>query len=185
MPNHWIFSRAAAAALTALAAGVLVACSDAPSGPTGGPAGQRSPLMVSARRSAAAGGPMFLACPSSAPVAGSAVIGPEGGMLGVAGNALLVPPHAVPQPTRFTLTVPASPVVQLQIAAEGYTSYRFRHPVAVWVSYARCTDAELPASSLTAWWVEGSAGMMAAVDDRAARRVTFLTRPLSGYAVVY
>jgi len=131
----------------------------------------------------------LLSCPAAAANSASAVIGPRGGVLSVAGNALAVAPGAVRQPTAFTLVVPASPVVQVEIHAAGQEHYRFARPVAVSISYARCDDASLPASRLGAWWIDTATaqqlGVMAGIDDRAHRRVTFITDHLSGYAVVY
>src|SRR6185369_10657108 len=94
------------------------------------------------------------ACPSTVTRQGSAVIDHKGGILEVDGNALVVPPKAVKKKTRFTMTVPASPYVEIDVSAEGVAHYTFQRPVAISVSYARCAESQLPATSMNAWWID-------------------------------
>lgn len=178
------------AAFLAGAAAFLAACADAPTAA----APSAAPVAVNAAvadRSALTASPSasLLACPSATTESATAVIGPRGGAVGVAGSALVVPPGAVRTPTAFTFVVPASPVVQVEVRADGEEHYRFARPVVMSVSYARCDDAVLPATQLGAWWIDGTTrerlGVMAGIDDRRHRRVTFITDHLSGYAVVY
>jgi hypothetical protein len=181
-------------ALLAGLSGLLAACADAPTAVA--PSAAPSSANVAVNASVAVPGAVtasstasLLACPATTTESASAVIGPRGGIVGVAGSALVVPPGAVPRATNFTFVVPASPVVQVEIHAAGVEHYAFDRPVAVSISYARCSDAQLPATSLGAWWVDSSTlsqlGVMAGIDDRSHRRVTFITDHLSGYAVVY
>jgi hypothetical protein len=174
----------------------LAACSDAP-GVTAPVAPAPRATTIAAINAAYAGpdaitassAATLLACPSTVERSATGVIGPRGGTLGVDGSAILVPPGAVRVPTTFTFVVPASPVVQVDVSAAGVEHYQFLRPVAISISYARCDAAALPGSSLGAWWVDSSTlsqlGVMAGVDDRAHRRITFVTDHLSGYAVVY
>jgi hypothetical protein len=166
----------------AAVAALLAACSDSPVAPRAVPP---TPDFARAALDGEEAPPTFLTCGVAAPARASAVIGRTGGVLRVDGHALLVPPRAVPRPTRFTITVPASPFLEIDISAEGRDDYRFARPVAVTISYARCDPASLPDARLEAWWVEGNDGVIAGVDDRRSRRVTFLTDHLSGYAVIY
>lgn len=190
MTNTLRSTRRRSAAIIAGLAALLTACADAPT--ASAPSAPRAavnasvaePFAVTASPSAT-----LLACPSTTSHSATAVIGTRGGVVAVAGSALVVPPGAVRTPTSFTLEVPASPVMRVEVTAEGAEHYEFRRPVAVSISYARCDDAMLPASSLGAWWIDDATlqrlGVMAGIDDRAHRRVTFITDHLSGYAVVY
>lgn len=128
----------------------------------------------------------LLACPTTTSAAGEAVIDASGGTLMVAGHGLYVPPGAVKKPTRFTLSVPASSVLEVDISAEGKREYRFKSPVMVRLSYARCPS--VPAD-LVGWWIEGGAkgkrGEMPSVDDRSTQSLWITTDHLSGYAIAY
>ena len=182
------------AALVVGVGALLAACTDAPTAataPTTAPrpgaavnAATADPLAVTASPTAT-----LLACPSTVADSASGVIGPRGGMIGVEGSGIVVPAGAVRTPTAFTVVVPASPVVQVEIHAAGVAHYQFVRPVAVSISYARCAAAQLPATSFGAWWIDSATldqlGVMAGIDDRTHRRVTFVTDHLSGYAVVY
>jgi len=131
----------------------------------------------------------LLVCSVAAPATGSAVIGPNGGSLVVAGHAMVVPKGAVPTPTRFTMDVPASPYIEVTIHPDNEEHYSFKRPVVITLSYSRCTDAELPAKPLRAWWIDprtkNSLGVMAGFDDRHDKRVVLFTDHLSGYAVAH
>ena len=181
------------AALVVAVGALLAACSDAPTAATA-PTAPRPGAAVNAATAdpfaiTASPTATLLACPSTVADSATAVIGPRGGMVGVEGSAILVPAGAVRTPTAFTIVVPASPVVQVEVHAAGVEHYQFARPVAVSISYARCSDSALPDSPLGAWWIDSATlsqlGVMAGIDDRAHRRVTFITDHLSGYAVVY
>jgi hypothetical protein len=179
-------------ALLAVAA-ALAACSDAPTAvPVA--ASPASSTRIAAPASmlasvASAQGATLLACPASVTRSASATIGRRGGVVQVDGTALVVPPNAVPRPTRFTVTVPASSYMEIDVSAEGYEHYLFKRPVGITISYARCGDDALPDASLEAWWFDPATreqfGAMWGVDDRQHRRMTFITDHLSGYAVAY
>jgi len=128
----------------------------------------------------------LLACPTTTGAVGDAVIGEQGGTLTVAGHGLYVPPGAVKKPTRFTMTVPASSVLEVDISAEGKKQYKFKAPVLVRLSYARCPSVP---QDLIGWWVEGSGkgnrGVMPSLDDRSTQSVWITTDHLSGYAIAY
>jgi hypothetical protein len=167
---------------------LLAACADGARNPV-------APLAYAGdERLAAREGPVLpsgelLACPSDADVTGSAVIGREGGSLSVGGHELVVPAGAVPKATLFTIEAPASDVLEVVITADKRKDYRFKSPVTVRVSYARCDDAVLPEGSLIAWWIDPATrsklGEMPGIDDRASRSLTFATDHLSGYAIAY
>lgn len=174
--------------LLALPAVLLVAaCAvDAPSAPATVSAAGTLPL--AAKSSPAVTGTL-LACPTDVGVEGSATIGRDGGTLTVDGYSLVVPAGAVPRETEFRISAPASQVLEVEISADKRKDYKFKAPVTVTLSYARCADSALPADALTAWWIDAATksklGEMPATDDRAARTITFSTDHLSGYAIAY
>ena len=173
-----------------ITAAALAACSDSPL-PTSSPARAENRAIApgALAASVSAAGSSLLACPSTTARTASGVIDHKGGIVQVDGNALIVPPKAVKKKTRFTVTVPASQYVEIDVSAEGYEHYTFKRPVAISVSYARCADSALPPSSLDAWWIDpatrSALGVMVGVDNRSEKRLTFITDHLSGYAVVY
>ena len=180
--QHWIVVLAIAAS--------VAACSDAPTAVPQAASPTRIAAPANALASVASSqGATLLACPATVARSASAMIGRRGGVVRVDGTALVVPPNAVPHPTRFTVTVPASPYVEVDVSAEGYAHYLFQRPVAITISYARCADDALPDASLEAWWFDPATleqfGAMWGVDDRQHRRMTFITEHLSGYAVAY
>ena len=128
----------------------------------------------------------LLACPTTAAASATAVIDSRGGTLSVAGHGLYVPPGAVKKSTRFTMIVPASSVLEVDISADGKRNYKFKSPVQVRLSYARCPS--VPAD-LVGWWIEGGAkgnrGTMPSVNDPSTQSVWITTDHLSGYAIAY
>ena len=169
---------------------LLGACADSPKAPSAAvPGAARGSSSSTATPAAGALAGRLLACPSTVGDSATAVIDHRGGVVRAAGSELLVGPGAVSRPTAFTLVVPASPVMEVQIHAAGVPSYRFRHRVAVTIDYSRCAPSALPEGSLAAWYIDPATkrGLqnMRAEDDRESRRVRFYTDHLSGYAVVY
>ena len=179
-------------ALLSGAVAFLAACSDSPTAPVA--AGSSAPRAVNASVAdpsalTASSSATLFACPNTKTRSASAVIGPRGGMVGVAGSALVVPPGAVHRPTTFTFTLPESPYLQVDVSAAGVEHYSFARPVALTINYAHCSRSGLPDAPLGAWWVDTETlerlGVVAAVDNRRLRRLTFITDHLSGYAVIY
>lgn len=184
-----ISSRARCSLAGVLAIAILSACSDAPrtTSPRVAQFGtsNRSTAVVATSASAA---PAYLACPSTVAQSTSAVIGPKGGVLTLDGSALAVPPGAVPVPTTFTFTLPASDLMQVEVHADGVEHYVFKRPVAVTVDYSRCAAAADPIpQSFGAWYFDPQTRkglqFMGGVDIRALHRVVFATNHLSGYAI--
>ena len=179
------------AAILSGAIALMAACSDAPTAPAAAPSMPRAVNASVADPSAITASPSatLFACENARTRSASAVIGPRGGVVGVAGSALVVPPGAVHTPTTFTVTLPESPYLTVDVSAAGAEHYSFARPVALSISYAHCSNRNLPDAPLGAWWVDASTleqlGVMAAVDDRRHRRLTLVTDHLSGYAVVY
>jgi len=173
--------------LRALAAGLavlLAACAD--SGITA-PDGAAA-LDVAAARAKTVGSATLLACPGLNTERASAVIGAAGGTLAVGGQVMTVPAGAVPTPTLFTMAVPPGRYMELNISAAGEAHYAFARPVSITVDYSRCRGPE-PTVALDAWHIDSATREllqdMNGVDDRAARKVTFSTDHLSGYAIAF
>lgn len=172
-----------------LASAMLGACSDAPraTSPRVAQLGTSEPATARLATSSAST-PTYLSCPSTVAQSASAVIGPEGGVLRLAGSALAVPPGAVPVPTSFTFALPASDLMQVEVHADGVAHYVFKRPVAITVDYSRCAAAtDSLSQSFGAWYIDPQSRkglqFMGGVDIRALHRVVFATNHLSGYAI--
>jgi hypothetical protein len=133
------------------------------------------------------GSPTLLACPSSSSSSASATIGSAGGFLKLDGNLVVIPKGAVSQDTRFTITVPASQNLVVDVSADGYDTFTFALPVLIAVDYSRCPDDAIPSTSLAAWYVDRATTsplqLMGSFDDRRTEHVIFATGHLSGYAI--
>jgi len=164
------------------------ACSDAPTSPTASAARDPQYQPNAALVSTSDASSPYLSCPSTQTYSASKVIGPRGGIVGVAGSALLIPPGAVPTDTRFTFIVPASDIMQIEAHADGVEHYVFQRPVFITIDYSRCASAvDKLASSFSAWYIDtptrSALSWMGGVDDRRSHRLFFETGHMSGYAV--
>jgi hypothetical protein len=165
----------------------LAACGEyAPTAPAV-PSAAAARLPLAAQR--AAGKTPLLVCPAGRARSATAVIDERGGVLTLGGNAMVVPAGAVPRPTAFTIAVPASPYVRLDISAAGAEHYTFASPVSVVIDYTRCRGPLPPAGALSVWYVDPERNQpladMGGVDDRSGRRLQFTTLHLSSYAIAY
>jgi hypothetical protein len=180
---------------TSLLATVLAftACSDA-SPITGPDAMSAGAYAIDARRAeTAAGSPLtshaqLLVCPSTQSFTASAVIGREGGSLSVGGATMTLPQKAVNRPTLFTMTVPASQYVEVEIVAEDRPHFNFDKRVSITLDYSRC-GAEADEKPLTAWHIDPRSKdlleQMPGRKDRRDNNVSFGTDHLSGYALAW
>jgi hypothetical protein len=100
-----------------------------------------------------------------------------------------VPPGAVRRHVHFTLSVPASKEVMIDVSADGRSHFAFTRPAVITISYARCSGQPLQSANLRAWYVDGSNGRliqeMRGKADENALTITFPVRHLSTYAVAY
>lgn len=126
----------------------------------------------------------LLSCATDTTWTVSATVGSEGGEFSRQGHRVKIPAGAVPQPTRFTLTVPASQYAEIDVRADGASHYTFAKPVTVTISYAGCGAA---GGNLTAWYWDAASGSliqrMSGVDDPSKKAVTFTTDHFSGYVI--
>jgi len=135
-------------------------------------------------------GPKLLSCPSATPLTGTFVADPLlGGSLSLAGTSVTIPPGGVSLPTLFVLTIPASPYMEIEVHADGLTSFIFNQPATISIDYSRCGHPRSDKRSLQAWYLDSVTKAllenMNGTDDRVAERVTFTTGHLSGYGVAY
>ncbi|HEX6534115.1 MAG TPA: hypothetical protein VF041_05935 [Gemmatimonadaceae bacterium] len=131
--------------------------------------------------------PQYLQCPVDSAQSVTAQIGALGGKLSVGNTSISIPAGAVLTPTTFTLTIPVSPYMMVDITANGQNGFKFLDAATVTIDYSRCPDSAIPDSPLSAWYVDASTyaplQFMAGVDVRDSRRVVFVTGHLSGYAI--
>ena len=179
----------------ALAATVLVftACSDA-SQIAGPDASTAVDFTLDARKadtqlaSPLASHAQLLVCASTDSYTATAVIGREGGSLSAGGATITMPPKAVNRPTLFTMTVPASQYVEVEIVAENRPHFNFDRRVSITLDYSRC-GLEIDDKPLTAWHIDPASKsllkQMPGRRDRRDRQVSFGTDHLSGYALAW
>ena len=171
----------------------VAACSDA--SPIAGPDAMSAGAYTLEARNAAseptsplASHAQLLVCPSTVAYTASAVIGREGGSLSIGGATMTVPQKAVNRPTLFTMTVPASQYVEVEIVAEDKPHFNFDKRVSITLDYSRC-GADADGKPLTAWHIDPSSKrllqQMPGRKDRQDDNVTFGTDHLSGYALAW
>lgn len=165
-------------AALSLAAAFAASCADGSAGPLTGPEG--ASLATST-------GPAPVECPVSTTRSTTATIGLLGGALELDGHRVVIPAEAVLAPTEFTLTVPASNYVEIDIKAAGQEHYQFRKPVSLTLSYARCTRTNIDKEALRIFYIDSRSKAliddMGGTDDKTARTVTTGTDHFSGYVI--
>lgn len=165
-------------AALSLAAVFATSCADGSAGPLTGPEGASL---------AASTGPSPLECPVSTTASKTALIGLLGGVIELDGHRVVIPADAVLMPTEFTLTVPASNYLEVDIKAAGQAHYEFRKPVSLTLSYARCTRTNIDKEALRIYYIDSQTKAliddMGGTDDKAARTVTTGTDHFSGYVI--
>jgi hypothetical protein len=138
--------------------------------------------------SSSSGTPTLLACPSSTAQSATSVIGALGGVLSVGGTSVVIPANAVLAPTSFTLTVPASPYVEIEVTAGSADHFVFEKPVIVAIDYGRCGSDSPSAPAHQAWNIDSDTKalleQMPGLDVKLAHTVIFSTIHFSGYALV-
>lgn len=160
------------------------ACADLPVGP-GGANGQPTNLAVEEVASSE-----LLVCPTEDPVSARAIIGPEGGSVGVRGSSISIPAGAVAEPTRFEVVVPASRYMKVEFSAVGQSHFEFQLPATITINYARCTNSSTPTEeALTGAYLADDTDqvleLMGGTVDKTGHKLSFSTSHLSGYAVAY
>lgn len=131
--------------------------------------------------------PTLLECPTGQTLQGSGSVSPLGGVVSVGGTSISIPAGAVLSPTVITITIPASNYMEVDISAQGFSTFNFQAPVTVVLSYARCNRSDIDKAPLSAWYIDRTTKAliqnMGGSDDKVGRKVTFTTDHLTGYAV--
>jgi hypothetical protein len=134
--------------------------------------------------------PSLINCPAVESQSVTAAIGPLGGVLAVGNTSIVIPANAVPLLTTFTLTVPSSKYVEIEVTANGEDHFQFLptlQPVVVTLDYGRCTRSNIDRGLLTVWNIDPATkallAPMPSLDNKLTRTVTFTTTHFSGYAV--
>jgi hypothetical protein len=147
----------------------------------------RSTSATATADSASEASATLLQCPDSTSGSATSIIGALGGTLSVGGTSVVIPADAVLSPTSFTLSVPASPYVEIEVTAAGSNHYVFDKPVLVTIDYGRCGGNSLLSPPHQAWNIDpvtkALLEKMAGVDIKIAHTVVFTTVHFSGYAV--
>lgn len=131
--------------------------------------------------------PSLLVCPTNVTSSAEATIGMFGGMVSTGRTKIVIPPGAVLVPHTFTVTVPASRLMEVQVTAQGYDHFQFLLPVQVTIDYSRCNGNPAALAALSAYYIDDISKLplqlMSGSDDKAAHEYTFVTDHLSGYAI--
>ena len=131
--------------------------------------------------------PSLVSCPSTSAQSVSGLIGALGGTLSVGGTIVTIPANAVLSPTNFTLTIPASPYMEIEVTAGDSSHFVFSQPVAVTIDYGRCAGRSLLGPSYQAWNIDPTTHAllenMGGVDVKLTHTVVFTTLHFSGYAL--
>jgi hypothetical protein len=131
--------------------------------------------------------PSLITCPAGTPQAVTNTIGPLGGVLAIGNTSVVIPANAVLAPTEFTLTVPSSRYVEIEVTAAGSEHFVFALPVTVTIDYSRCSRSNIDLRPLSVWNIDPRTKalleQMPSVDDKLTRSVLFTTLHFSGYAV--
>ena len=178
----------------ALAATVLAitACGDA--GQIAGPANGTSDISLARNApdrpvtGVPSGTASLLVCPTTESFTAAGVIGRDGGSLSAGGTTISLPSRAVNRPTLFTLTVPASDYVEVEIVAENNQHFKFEKRVSITIDYSRC-EMDLSERPLSAWHIDVQSKRlleeMQGRRDKRSNSVSFGTDHLSGYALAW
>lgn len=132
-------------------------------------------------------GPRLIQCPSSQTYSVTDTVGVLGGLLSVAGTSVSIPAGALLGPTEITLTIPASPYMEIDVSVAGVDHFLFQEPITMSIGYSRCNSLAAMLLPLTAWYIDSHTNAlidpMPSVDNKLTRTVTFTTIHLSGYAL--
>lgn len=135
-------------------------------------------------------GPRLLVCPTNTTLTGAFTADPLlGGSLTLGGTTVSIPSGAVSVPQLFVLTIPASKYMEIEVHADGLTSFLFNQPATISIDYSRCSDEKIAGKTLQAWYMNNLTDTllenMNGTDNRAARKISFQTGHLSGYGVAW
>ena len=150
--------------------------------------GETGPLAVGdAPSRSISGSPTPLVCAAAPAAATTESVGVLGGSVELNGHALSLPAGAVEALTPFSINVPASDRVEVQVRAGLAEHFSFLLPVTLTLDYSRCTEEELAGKTLRIYYWDRETGQyledMGGDDDRQNRRIRASTDHLSDYVV--
>jgi hypothetical protein len=129
----------------------------------------------------------LISCPTDQPTVTEATIGLLGGLLQLGTTTISIPLGAVLVPTTFRIEVPASNYMEISVTGGDAEHFLFERPVSITIDYSRCDRAVTDAAPLSVWYIDEDTKAlledMGGVDDKVARKITFRTGHLSGYAI--
>jgi hypothetical protein len=132
-------------------------------------------------------GVSLLECPASQTTTATSLVTPLGGVVSAGGMSVLIPAGALLTDAVVTITVPASPYLEVDVSVAGSEHFVFEQPVTVTISYARCNRGDLFLEPLSAWYIDSGTKelleQMPSVNNALTRTVTFTTGHFSGYAI--
>lgn len=164
---------------------VMTACGEqTPTAPVA-PKGDGADLLFLSR-------PKLLECESTETLTTSSIIGSLGGIISVGGTSVQFPAEVFSEDTEVTLTIPASPYVEVEITTTGRTYFGDLQPLLrplVTISYARCNRGDLWLKLLSAWYIDSDTKELlekqVSVDNKLTESVTFRAKHFSGYAIAF
>jgi len=132
--------------------------------------------------------PSLVTCPAVDGQSATGLIGPlVGGVLAAGNTRVVIPAGAVLAPTTFTLTVPSSKYVEIEVTPADSDHFAFQIPVIVTIDYGRCGRSNIDRGLLSVWNIDPVTKAllqpMVSLDNKLARTITFSTIHFSGYAV--
>lgn len=136
-------------------------------------------------------GPKLVECHTDETLTASEPIGLLGGTISIGGTSVLFPAGAVLGTTDFTLTIPASRYVEVEITANGHEHFPFEpgKPAVVTIDYSRCNRADVLIKPLSVWYIDSETKELkenlGGIDNKLTRSITFTTPHLSGYAIAF
>jgi hypothetical protein len=129
----------------------------------------------------------LLECPTLQTISNSALITTLGGSVTAAGTSITLPAGALLASTFIRVTVPASTYMEVDITANDLATFVFAKRATVTIDYSRCPTSVTAGKALSVWHIDTQTKAlrenMQGTNDPAARRITFTTSHLSGYAI--
>lgn len=128
-------------------------------------------------------------CPVSTAMTTQVLVPLTGGTVSLGGSSITIPEGALTVPRVITLTIPASPYMEIEVHADALTSLLFEKPVSITIDYSRCERSNIEQAPLTVWYIDKTTKQhletMGGVDDKQARSITFQSGHLSNYAIAF
>lgn len=136
---------------------------------------------------ASTSGPALISCPTDQRTVTEATVGLLGGVLTLGSTSINIPAGAVLTPTKFRIEVPPSKHMEISVTAGDAEHFIFELPVSITIDYSRCDRAVTDSAPLSVYYIDDDTKAllenMGGIDDKLARKITFRTGHLSGYAI--